>query len=385
LRRLALIVVAASLVAAVAVAPTASGSRFMQHGIFDDAQVLFGNPDVVFPTLKTLNTQVLRVNLWWGGPFGVASQRPVRATNPTDPAYNWATYDRTVIYAAAHGINVVFSVVGTPAWANGGRDQRYAPLSSRDLRDFTRAAARRYDGTFIGPDGRGLPGVRYWIAWNEPNNPNFLLPQLRQAGTRYVIESARQYARICNAVVNGVKLVKRNRGKVACGATGPRGNNNPASSRPSISPLAFVRAMKAAGAKGFSAYAHHPYYGQKRETPTTPPPPGERGQAPTAVTLGNFGVLVREVTRLYGNVRLWVTEYGYQTNPPDRAFGVTPRKQREYLEQAYAILRAHPRVDMFLWFLLQDEPLLGGWQSGLLTETGKKKPAFPAFRKLGST
>jgi hypothetical protein len=81
-------------------------------------------------------------------------------------------------------------------------------------------------------------------------------------------------------------------------------------------------------------------------------------------------------------VRLWVTEYGYQTNPPDRIFGVTNRLQALYLQEAYAIVKSHPKIDMFLWFLLQDEPLLGGWQSGLLTQSGQKKPAFPAFRSL---
>jgi hypothetical protein len=276
----------------------------------------------------------------------------------------------------------VFSIVGTPAWANGGQDQRYPPLKATDLRDFARAAARRYDGTYTGPDGRVLPAVRYWIAWNEPNNPNFLLPQFRLVAKRWVIESARQYAKICNAVVNGVRLVKRNQGKVACGATGPRGNNNPTSTRPSVSPIAFLRAMKVAKARGFKAYAHHPYYGSKNETPTTPPPQGSRGQPTTAVTLGNFDVLAQEVARLYGNVRLWVTEYGYQTNPPDRIFGVTNRLQALYLQEAYAIVKSHPKIDMFLWFLLQDEPLLGGWQSGLLTQSGQKKPAFPAFRSL---
>jgi hypothetical protein len=29
------------------------------------------------------------------------------------------------------------------------------------------------------------------------------------------------------------------------------------------------------------------------------------------------------VTRLYGNKRIWITEYGYQTNPPDEFFGVS--------------------------------------------------------------
>ena len=40
---------------------------------------------------------------------------------------------------------------------------------------------------------------------------------------------------------------------------------------------------------------------------------------------------------------------------------------------------------MFLWFLLRDERqafIESGWQSGLLTATGRKKPAFTAFQRL---
>jgi hypothetical protein len=38
---------------------------------------------------------------------------------------------------------------------------------------------------------------------------------------------------------------------------------------------------------------------------------------------------------------------------------------------------------MFLWFLLRDERRgAEGWQSGLLTASGKKKPAFAAFQRL---
>ena len=113
--------------------------------------------------------------------------------------------------------------------------------------------------------------------------------------------------------------------------------------------------MKKAGAKGFDAYAHHPYYGAPRETPSTPPPPGIHGNAATAITLGNINLLIREVTRLYGNKRIWITEYGYQTNPPDRIFGVSFLNQSRYLTQAYGIAKRNPRIDMFLWFLLRDE------------------------------
>ena len=100
------------------------------------------------------------------------------------------------------------------------------------------------------------------------------------------------------------------------------------------------------------------------------------------MTLGNFQLLITEVTRLFGNKRIWITEYGYQTNPPDRVFGVSLVKQATYLRQAYEIARRHPRIDMFLWFLLRDEPRLEGWQSGLLRANGAKKPSYAAFRAL---
>ena len=82
--------------------------------------------------------------------------------------------------------------------------------------------------------------------------------------------------------------------KVACGVTAARGNNNPSGKKPSVSPLAFLRAMKKAGARDFDAYAHHPYYGAPSESPATASP-GRGG-----VTLGNIDDLVRELTRLYG-------------------------------------------------------------------------------------
>ncbi len=36
---------------------------------------------------------------------------------------------------------------------------------------------------------------------------------------------------------------------------------------------------------------------------------------------------------------------------------------------------------MFLWFLVKDESSFGGWQSGLMTARGAKKPSFAAFVK----
>jgi Glycosyl hydrolase catalytic core len=381
-RSLAAALVASAVGLALCLAPSASASSSLRIGIFDDGMVLYGEPDIVFSQLEKTETQLVRVNLWWSGPsIRVATRRPKHPADPNDPAYNWDTYDRTVRFAVVSGMEPVFSIIGTPPWANAAKGWNVAPTKAQDLKLFAKAAQKRYSGTFVNADGITLPRVGLWMAWNEPNNPVFLKPQYRRTGGKWAIASGRDYARICNAVVQGVKSVDRD-SKVACGATGPRGNNNPNSKRPSVSPIAFLRAMKKGGARGFDAYAHHPYYGSPAETPSTKPPPGKRGQPPTAVTLGNFDVLVKEIDRLYGkNMRIWVTEYGYQTNPPDRIFGVTYRKQATYLTQAVAWARKNPRVDMFLWFLLTDEERLGGWQSGLTTADGKHKASFRAFQR----
>jgi hypothetical protein len=39
---------------------------------------------------------------------------------------------------------------------------------------------------------------------------------------------------------------------------------------------------------------------------------------------------------------------------------------------------------MMLWFLLRDDPNANGWQSGLITASGARKPAFNAFKKMAS-
>ena len=81
-------------------------------------------------------------------------------------------------------------------------------------------------------------------------------------------------------------------------------------------------------------------------------------------------MLIAAVSQLYGPKPLWITEYGYQTKPPDPQFGVSWANQARYLTQAFAIARKNPRIDLMLWFLVRDEPNLAGWQSGLMTADG---------------
>jgi Glycosyl hydrolase catalytic core len=360
---------------------TASGKhktsgRSFTVGIYDDGTTL-ANPEKGFALLHNLRAQVVRITLWWGSPIGVAhTKRPANPTNPADPAYDWSVYDRAVQYAAKYKIKVLFSIVGTPSWANGKRSQRYAPTRPLDLQNFATAAARRYSGTFADADGNILPAVHLWLAWNEPNNPVFLFPQYKKVHGRYTELSAYNYVRICSAIYNGVHAVQHRGAQVACGGTDPRGNNQPRSRRASISPLAFLRSVKKFHLRRFDAWAHHPYASRPTEKPSTKP------KAKTVVILGNIGDLVKEVTRLYGRKPIWITEYGYQTRPPDRTFGVAWKTQAKYLAQSFAIARKNPRIQMMIWFLVKDESRLAGWQSGFFTAAGKRKPSYYAFRAL---
>jgi hypothetical protein len=351
-------------------------SRSMLVGVFDDPMTL-GTPDKGFPLLKGLRAQVVRITLTWRS---VASKRPKVATDPADPAYDWTVFDRAVLLAKKNKIQVLFGIQGTPAWANGRKGARIAPKNYNDLRNFATAAAKRYSGSFKRKDSDTeetlLPAVRMWLAWNEPNNPNFLAPQYKKVHGHWIAWSAYQYARICNAVYAGIHGAATGTERVACGATDPFGNNQPKSSRPSISPLAFLRLSKRYGLRRFDAWAHHPYAPRPSESPATKP------KSKTAVTMGNIGDLTKELSRLYGNKPLWVTEYGYQTRPPDRFFGVSWKTQAKYVGQAYTIARKNRRIGMFVWFLIRDERSLRGWQSGFFTASGARKPAYMAFRRL---
>jgi hypothetical protein len=403
-KRIALIVVAGVVATGLAVqaagasskhatAKKAQASSHLLVGINDEPDTLYGTPATAFATLKTLNAQVLRVNLYWGGTkWAVANSKPTDPTDPGDPAYNWSLYDRLVKYAALNNIKVVFSILFTPAWANGGQARTVAPTNFANLQDFAYAAAERYSGLWTPPTWQRdptlgivatpLPKVSMWTAWNEPNNPDWLTPQYKRVGGAWRIESAYQYARICNAVYSGIhspNLGPLPGEQVACGVTGPKGNDAPGTKRASVDPMSFLIAAHKFGMKNFDVYAHHPYADAGKEGPSYVPP----GKPVRRIQLGNINVLLKEITALYGPKHLWITEYGYQTNPPDTTiFGVSWAKQAADMKQAYAIARANPRIDMMLWFLVRDEPDIGGWQSGLETVAGKHKPSWNTFIAL---
>src|SRR5256885_7836231 len=155
------------LVASVCAASAGAGSpakRFAPFlvGVTDEATTLYGDPESAFQTLKALHVQVVRVNLYWGGTQWAVSRgdRPTDPSDPGDPAYDWSIYDRLVRYAALNGVQVVFSILFTPAWANDVAGRNVAPPGPVELEAFAYAAAVRYSRYWAPPALRRDPTHR---------------------------------------------------------------------------------------------------------------------------------------------------------------------------------------------------------------------------------
>jgi len=335
---------AAALLLGLATAPRASAATDVKYGLTDDAWLLDGpgTLDSRVTQLDTLGVRVVRFTLHWNQ---IAQSKPAAPTDPADPAYDWTDADTVLDALHAHGIDVVLQLLGTPSWANGGLGANYAPTSATPFRAFASAAAAKY------------PWVRRWLIWNEPNQVRWLRPTTPAVYTTRLLNPA--YAAIHAAIPGAL---------VAGGGTAPRGSTG------GVSPVAWLLGMHAAHAK-LDAYAHNPYpLDPKRESPLT----GGCTQC-TTITMATINKLVVLVAHNFPRARIWLTEYGYQSNPPDRLLGVSTALQARYIgEGAYAAYRT-ARVDLLIHFLYRDEPDISRFQSGLVTLGDKEKPAYAAF------
>ena len=99
------------------------------------------------------NATVIRAWIEWDK---IAPTRPANPRDPFDPAYVMTDTDDLVRAAQMRGMEVLFTIWGTPAWANGGAGANRAPTGARDLEDFSYAIASRYSGRYAGYPVRPL-------------------------------------------------------------------------------------------------------------------------------------------------------------------------------------------------------------------------------------
>jgi hypothetical protein len=325
----------AVLAAALALSAPAGAGPGIRYGVQDDAWLRHGPGTLEerLDELERLGVDLVRVNLRWD------------ISEPGRGEFFWEESDPVLQGLRDRRIPAVVAIVGAPSWANGGRAFNYAPTRAADVAAFARTAAQRYRW------------VRDWLVWNEPNQRRWLNPP----------SPAVYVTRILNPAYAAIHDVNPS-ARVAGGVTAPRAGTG------GVSPVQFIRGLRRAGAR-LDVYAHHPYPAR----PTDSPFAGGCAHCET-ITMARLERLVQEVTRAWGpRKRIWLTEYAYQTNPPDRIAGVSQARQARLL--AEAALRAYrvPRVDMLVHYLVRDEPELARWQSGLYTFGGRAKLAAKAF------
>lgn len=268
-----------------------------------------------------------------------------------------------------------------------------------------RAAAPRQ-----APSG-ALPRAEHWEIYNEPNQPGWLTPQWISARGRFVEAAPALYRGLLDAAYAALGDTGHGRDTILVGSTAPKGLDVKGTTR-AIKALVFVRrlyclddrsrplkgtdatdrgcpatpdraAFRAAHPALFAAtgWAHHPY-----ELAFAPSMAPRDRDFVTIANLPRLSNALRSALAAYsvsraGAMPLYLTEFGYQTNPPDR-FGVTPSQQAAYLNEAEFIAYANPQVRSLNQFLLRDDggDIANTFQSGLRFNAGTDKPALSAYR-----
>jgi hypothetical protein len=292
------------------------------------------------------------------------------------PAGTWDLLDRLVDSIQRRKMTVQLTLTGpVPTWATKRKRGRIKDPSPKLFGRWARAVATRYGDR-----------VNLWSIWNEPNHPEFLGPQYKNNRPH----TPQLYRKLYVAGENAIHGVRGgSRDKVLFGETAPIGNENV------VSPLGFLRGAlclskdykKSSGCKKLriDGYAHHAY--------TRKAGPWFVSDNEDEVSIGSLRRLTTALDKaakagaIASNRGIYLTEFGIQSKP-DPFAGVSLERQAEYTAISERIAYANPRVKAFSQYLLfDDQPRknvprsqrYSGFETGLRTSKGKKKPAYNAF------
>ncbi len=361
MRRTFRLVIALFVLAGIA-APTSLAAQRMWVGFHDDPSFRWvADRDAhIQASASQSNATIMRLLVQWNL---AAKTRPGNATDPFDPAYELDDVDEAVRAAQQNDQEVILTISGTPRWANGGKTPNVMPTRVSDFGAFARAIAARYSGRSM-----GYPFVRFFSIWNEPNLQGFLTPQFNSAGKSV---APANYAKLAATAYAGIKAGSP-QAQVAIGETSARGSDKPAGIRPTHSPGKFAELVAKANPRlKFDAWSHHPY----PSVPSLRPSQLVRWPNVSLASLPKFDQSLKTWFKRK-SVPIWVTEYGHQTRPED-SLGVPYPTQAAYIQQAMSISAGYPFVNMFIWFVYQDDQGQP-WDSGIYTRSGAPKGTSPA-------
>jgi len=394
-RRVGLLV-AGAVTAALLLPGSAGASQPLRTGVVDAGP--FNVPafmPAAYADVRAAGATAIRFYAIWSRVAPGA--RPVDPANPADPAYNWSIMDQQVRVAKANGLEPILSIEGAPDYAEGtgeGLDGTVRP-SPTEFALFARAAARRYSGSF-----GGLPRVRYWQVWNEPNYFRHLGPQYNTPLSEPVRRSSRLlspdiYRALVNSFADAVHKVHADN-LVIAGGLAPFGNENAgthvARTLPFMRQLLCMnrRNRPKAGCHSrtkFDVWSHHPYTAGGPTHHNLSPEDVSMGDLPKMRRLLRAAVRARHVVSRR-RVNWWVTEFSWDTNPPDRN-AVPMRLHERWVSEALYRMWLNG-ISLVTWFQIRDsQSSIPGefvFQSGLYfgcaggPECWRPKPSLTAFR-----
>ena len=390
---------AAALIATLAVCAPAHASK-TQESIFQDDATLLGDDtaarDRALDELQALGVDTIRALVLWNrvAPDALSSTRPqFDAADPNAyPAGNWARIDALVQGAQARGMQVLLTPTGPgPGWASECSGDYAARRICKPRPDEF--------GAFVQAIGRRYPTVRRWSIWNEPNQGGWLTPQYVITSRGATPESPHRYRRLVQAATAGLAASGHGGDQVLLGETAPIGRTTGSVSTRSMSPVEFWRELGCLDAKGrvltgsnaslrgctspgrleVSGAAHHPYTRGAGQKPT------DRGGANdiSLATISRLSLWLDRGSRAgrwRSGMPIYATEYGLQSNPPDRSAGVSLSAQAQYLNQSDYMAWTNSRLRSVAQYELFDERDLGAFQTGLRFADGGAKPALDAYR-----
>lgn len=330
--------------------------------------------------MRAAGLQAVRINVSWADVAPARRPADFDPSDPSDARYSWKSVDREVVAAVKAGMQPILSIYGAPTWAEAEVPKPYYGAIRPDasqLALFAHAAASRYGGSFP-----GLPRVTNWMLWNEPNLLFWLQPQFVN-GKPY---SPALYRKMLNGFADAIHGVHANN-LVIAGGTAPFTSADGTTEEWGVGPLAFLRGVLclgknlrpvcAARAK-FDVWAHHPYTSGGPTHHANFPDDVSLGDLPKLRAVLDAGVRTHKILSR-GRVRFWVTEFSWDTSPPDPQAVPIALQSRWTAEAMYTMWRNG--ISLVTWFQLVDAPFPGSpYQSGLYFLSGKPKPTLTAFR-----
>lgn len=383
-------------VLAVASLPAAANASSGQLAVFQEDVALLYSGDAkrqaTLDELEALGVDVIKVQIAWADAAPPGRRKPA-GFDGSDPSQypGWGRYDALVSEAQARGFRLMFALSPPyPGWATKPRGDRQGPArpNPREFRAFSEAAGERF------------PSVDLWTIGNEPNHKGFLAPQ----SSRGTPVAPHLYRDMVRGAVSGLRASGHGGDTILFGellpiaptALGPKLNMQPirfireffcldASWRPFRGRAARRRGCngyrKLSGLRGF---AYHPY--TRPAGPTLVEPSSDDATIRSLGRVTRALDIARRKRRISGGrLPIWITEYGFQSNPPD-TFASRLRRIPSFMGESELWLALNNRrVKSYSQYTMTDTGIVdgdtGSWQGGLRFVDERQKPGvYEAYR-----